>query len=174
MDINASPSLLLVTVMAVAVYLWVGNIWASIAGLAFVTGLGLWVFQCANMTLKGLQLEAREREAALSRHLVELAAVSLALGEFESSLMARLDSLAAMAEFVGEQSFPNFANAVKTFKKAQEDGRLRKEQQDLQERQFKDSLDTAVRNTLREREREAEAARQRFKRSHEIERKAEP
>jgi hypothetical protein len=77
-----------------------------------------------------------------------------------------LDSLTAMAEFVGEQTVPNFAAAVKGFKDSQAEELRKRGQTDNGDQCFKESLDADVRRAGVEREKEAEAMREVFRRSH--------
>lgn len=95
--------------MAVSLYLWLGSIWASVAAFAFVAALGVGIFELVNMALQILQLEARERARDIQRELIEL----------HREVAENLDSLTEMAEFLGEQTVPNFADAVKSFKETQ-------------------------------------------------------
>lgn len=81
-------------------------------------------------------------------------------------LAGTVQKLSEMAEFVGEKSQPGFANAVKSFKEAQNQEKLRKKAEEESERRFTESLDAAVLNARKAREREAEIARRRFRESH--------
>jgi len=117
-------------VMAAALYLWSGNAWVSFAALSFVGALALWGLTLTNMMIKTLQREARERENVLRRELDEL----------RGAVVLRLDALSAMAQFVGEKSFPEFATAVKGFKSAQEEELRRKAQRDTDEPGFEITL----------------------------------
>ena len=117
-------------VMAAALYLWSGNVWVSFAGLSFVGALALWALTLTNGILKSLQREARERESVLKRELNEL----------RGAVVLKLDALSAMAEFVGEQSFPKFAAAVESFKSVQEEELRRKAQRNTEERSFNVTL----------------------------------
>jgi hypothetical protein len=113
-------------VMAAALYLWSRNVWVSFAGLSFA----LWALTLTNVILKTLHREARERESVLKRELNELC----------GAVVLRLDALSAMAQFVGEQSFPEFATAVKGFKSVQEEELRRKAQRNTEERSFEITL----------------------------------
>src|SRR5438094_197674 len=143
------------TFMAVGLYVWSRSIWASIAALGFVAGVWMFGIRRVNEIIAVLQ-SAKEVE---SSELLELGrglgALRRHLDELQPELLARLDSLTAMVEFVGEQSHPNFANAVKSFKDAQEEEIRKKAQKDNEERRFRESLDASVGNARAEREREA-------------------
>jgi hypothetical protein len=52
-------AIILTALMAVAIYLWLGNIWASVAMLSFAFALGIWIFGCMNALCKALQDEAK-------------------------------------------------------------------------------------------------------------------
>lgn len=117
-------------VMAAALYFWSGSVWVSFAGLSFVGALALWALTLTNMILRTLQREARERESVLRRELDEL----------RGAVVLRLDALAAMAQFVGEHSYPEFATAVKGFKSVQEEELRRKAQRDNEEPGFEITL----------------------------------
>lgn len=84
-------------------------------------------------------------------------------------LREEIERLTQMAEFVGEQSHPNFANAVESFKGAQEEERRRQAQRESEERAFKETLDAAARDASAERKKEADAARDAFRRSQQTE-----
>jgi hypothetical protein len=98
--------------MAVSLYFWSGSVWAGIAGLSFVGAVGLstWAMvEEADAVWRLRVLGLDQRLAKLDVELVSrLHTVSTALV-----------SLSDMAEFLGEQSFPHFAEAVKGFKDAQ-------------------------------------------------------
>jgi hypothetical protein len=73
--------------MTVALYFWLGNIWACVVILSFVVALASWIFKCTNAVLTGLQLEARERAQTLEMRLTELhSAIVLRLDEIIKAL----------------------------------------------------------------------------------------
>jgi hypothetical protein len=148
--------ILLSVLMAVALYLWLGSIWACVAALSFVAAICVWMCQCANVMTQIVQLEVRESVTTLKQ----------SLDKFDGKVVIRLHSLLPMAKFIGEQSFPNFMNAVKSFDDAQEGELRKKAQRESEERSFKDTLDEGVRDARVEREKEANTAREASRRSH--------
>ena len=149
--------------MAVSLYVWSRSIWASIAALAFAAGVWILATRCVNAIIEEFQ-RAKEIQTA---QLLELIRRSQHSEKLQSGILARLDSMAAMAEFVGEQSHPNFANVVKNFKDAQEEDRRKQAQRESEERHFKERLDAAVLDARVEREKKANATREAFRQSHE-------
>ncbi len=77
-----------------------------------------------------------------------------------------IQKLTQMAEFVGEQSFPNLANAVKNYQEAKGEEVRKKVQQESEEKRFRETLDAGVKDAMIEREKEANVAREGFRRSH--------
>jgi len=74
--------ILLAVLMTVALYFWLGSIWACVAILSFVAALGSWIFKCTNALVTALQLEGRDRAQNLERRLIDLhGAIALRLDE---------------------------------------------------------------------------------------------
>lgn len=58
--------------MTIALYLWLGNIWACVAALSFAAALGIWIFKCMNALLTRLQFEMRSGIQNIELKLSEL------------------------------------------------------------------------------------------------------
>jgi len=74
--------------MTVAVYFWLGNIWACVAILSFVAALASWIFKCTNAVLTGLQLEGRDRARNFEEKLTD----------FHRAIVIRLDEILKAAK----------------------------------------------------------------------------
>lgn len=58
--------------LTVAVYLWLGSIWACLAVISFTAALWVWIYACMNALVKTLQVEARQMEQVLELRLIAL------------------------------------------------------------------------------------------------------
>lgn len=147
------------------IYFLSRSIWGGVLGLIFLLLAGLVPGQLVGELIYEIRNGAyRLRQGSVEttregpQHNSEEVAASIAqnLGWIRDSL-GRLEE---MAEFSGEQTVPNFAEAVKSFKDAQREEQRRQAGREAEEKRFNESLDAAVRDAVAERHRQAEAARE--------------
>ncbi len=163
-----SLAILLGVVVVVGLYLWLGNVWVCVVAGGFLGALSLLAIEFGGSNwLQSNQRHAQDLERIDALHALRREAVDQ--GETLREVAEHLNSLTAMAEFAGEQAFPNFTNAVKNYKDTQKEQQRIKAQADSEERRFRETLDAAVRHARIEREKEANAAREAFRRSRQTE-----